>query len=562
MRPILSSGRFFALLVILAGTGLVPRDLRAEQDVGGEANAGAPGSQIHLPEADVGRAVLYAFDDRAIAATGNLQLAMEAPEKYAGNPVLAIGRGGEPDEWQLRFYGTILWNQGKFRMWYLAASYEGFVTPWQGGGIDFRGWRVAYAESPDGLHWTKPDLGLMEFRGSRHNNLVGMPAGFHGYHALVRYEPEDPDPSRRFKMMAEVRLTGDYVIPGGGPEGAYVPLYSPDGLRWRLADELIPAQGKVISAGFHLVTSFEAAGFYKWQGMYYLSGQNYAKPRQAAAMAPEGRHIQLYHSPDLIHWSQAQTMGYARQGQFGIGAGADKEAGRVAYADEQTHEGAAVWDRGNVLLALTGFWHGARDWTKITHDLGFLISDDGLHYREPQPEFIFARVGQKGRDWDYGGLAQGQAFANVGDKTYVWYGAPMDQSEGPRTGRPFLREGGVGLLTLGRDRFGSLSTRDPDQDGVLVTEKIRAERPAKIWVNAEGLGPDSPLRVELLDGQERPLAGYSGPAASVLDHSGLRLPVAWSPSSAATPPGPFKIQLRFEGPERNAIRFYAIYLGY
>src|SRR5476651_2735911 len=120
-------------------------------------------------------------------------------------------------------------------------------------------------------------------------------------------------------MMAEVRLTGDIVIPGGGPEGAYVPLYSPDGLRWRLADELL-ANGKNISADFHLPTSFEAAGFYKWQGLYYVSGQNYANPRKVAAMAPLGRHIQLYHSADLIHWSEAQTMGYARQGQYRLSA--------------------------------------------------------------------------------------------------------------------------------------------------------------------------------------------------------------------------------------------------
>ena len=560
MNSLPSFRRLFAFTLL--GAALVPAWLSAQDDRDGENPAGSPGGQIHLPEADVGQAMLYAFDDRAIAATGNLQLAMEAPEKYPGNPVLPIGRAGQPDEWQLRFYGTILWNQGKFRMWYLAASYEGFVMPLQGGDVDFRGWRVAYAESPDGIHWTKPDLNLMEFRGSWHNNLVGMPAGFHGYHALVRFEPEEPDPSRRFKMMAEVRLTGEYVIPGGGPEGAYVPLYSSDGLSWRLADELVPAQGKVISGDFHLVTSFEAAGFYKWQGLYYLSGQNYGKPRQAAAMAPPGRHVQLYHSADLIHWSEAQTMGFARQGQFGISTALPLEAGRIVYADEQTHEGASVWNRGNVLLALTGFWHGNSDWTKITHDLGFLTSDDGLHFREPQPEFIFAHVGEKGRDWDYGGLAQAQAFANVGDKTFVWYGAPMDQSEGPRTGHPFLREGGVGLLTLGRDRFGGLSTREPDRDAVLVTEKIRADRPVKLWINAEGVGPDSRLRVELLDEFERPLAGFAGPSAAVLTHSGLRTPVTWSAAqSAAAISGPFKIQIRFEGPERNAIRLYAIYLG-
>ncbi|MFH1008344.1 MAG: hypothetical protein V1800_12725 [Candidatus Latescibacterota bacterium] len=31
---------------------------------------------------------------------------------------------------------------------------------------------LCYAESPDGVHWTKPDLGLVEYQGNRHNNIL------------------------------------------------------------------------------------------------------------------------------------------------------------------------------------------------------------------------------------------------------------------------------------------------------------------------------------------------------------------------------------------------------
>ncbi|HOW73513.1 MAG TPA: hypothetical protein PKY77_23170 [Phycisphaerae bacterium] len=31
---------------------------------------------------------------------------------------------------------------------------------------------VCYAESRDGIHWTRPDLGIVEFKGSRTNNVV------------------------------------------------------------------------------------------------------------------------------------------------------------------------------------------------------------------------------------------------------------------------------------------------------------------------------------------------------------------------------------------------------
>lgn len=525
-----------------------------------------------VDDAKVDEAVLFAFDDHSIPFTANLQLSMEAPEKYPGNPLFSIGQPGTPDEWGLEYYGSVIRHGGKFMMWYIAASAEGFDTPLQGGGLDWRGWRFAYAESPDGIHWVKPDLGLTEFRGSRHNNLIQMPDGFRGYHALVRYEPEEPDPSRRFKMLALLCATGNLIVPGVVynqgrmfvDDRVFLPMYSADGLRWRVADELPVGNGKTISPNYHLLGSMEGSGLYKWKGMYYVTSQSWGRSGQAA-MPPYGRHIQIWRSPDFLHWSETQTMGYARQGQFrrptAATGGGTIGIGTHDGANEQTHEGASVWNRGNVLIGITGFWHGTSRWEDLTHDLGFLISNDGLHFREPQPDFLFARVGQAGRDWDYGGLTQGQGFENVGDKTYFWYGGPFDQSEGPRTGRPIPREGAVGLLTLDRDRFGSLSTRDPNEDGNLITSEIEANQPARLSVNAEGLGPDSRLRVELLDVSERPQPGYSGEQAAIVERSGLRVPVSWGVRDridAGT--RPFKLQVRFEGPERNAIRLYALYL--
>ena len=516
---------------------------------------------IHVNEADVPEAVLFAFDDHAVAFTDNLQLAMEPAEKFSGNPVLRAGRDGDPDEYQLRYYGTVIRVNGKYRMWYNAADKQGFAASGADGATTWLGWRFAYAESSDGIHWVKPSLGLVAFRGSRDNNLIAVPEGFRGYDSLVLYEPEAPDPSRRYKMLAQVRRAGTLEVPGGTSENAFIPLYSADGLRWRVADELTEASPHRIVAGFQLVTAVEAAGLYRWQGMYYLSGQAIGPHARRAATIPYGRHVQIWHSADFLHWSEAQTLGYARQGQYRrptLRFG-DKSPGAV-YQGEQTHEGASVWNRGNVLIGLTGFWHGDEDWNKVTHPLGFLVSNDGLHFREPEPEFIFAEVGARGRDWDYGGLAQGQGFENVGDKTYIWYGAPMDQSEGDRTGRPNSRGGGVGLLVLVRDRFGSLSTRDPERDGTAVTSELTATQPFRIWVNAEGLGPESWLEVELVDAAERPLPGSGGPVR--LGRSGLRVPVALPGGGPSpVPSGPFRIRLRFTGPERNAIRLYALYVG-
>jgi len=512
----------------------------------------------------VEEATLFSFDDISIPYTYNLYLSMHAAQKHPDNPVVPLGEDGEPDEWAQTYYGTVIRHEGKFKMWYIGTSREGFESPELGGnrysgGIDTRGWRALYAESEDGVRWVKPNLGLVEFRGSRDNNIVLMPEGFRGYHIMVLHEPEDPDPTRHFKATVQVTNYGGYTVPQvaaettfRGPPGAYLTLYSEDGLRWRLAEELIPEGGKTISGGIQLVTRLEGTGLWKWKGMYYLAGQGKGSP----AVEPYGRHVEIFRSSDLIHWSRTQTMGFAREGQF-----RRPRSLKRPLPNEQTHEGVSVWNRGNVLIGITGFWHGGAKWTDVLHPLGFLVSNDGLHFREPLPEFIFAEVGEDGRDWDYGGLSQGQGFENVGDKTYIWYGQ-MDQRMGIRAGTPWKRHRGIGLLLLDRDRFGSLSVRDPDEVGILLTSDLQLEGAAQLWVNAEGLGPRSSLKVELLDRLERPLPAFSGVNSAVVEKSGLRTPIHWRSAHPLRNLGdPFKIRVTLQGDESGAIRLYALYLG-
>ncbi|HSN12712.1 MAG TPA: hypothetical protein VLS51_11445 [Propionibacteriaceae bacterium] len=56
---------------------------------------------------------------------------------------------------------------------------------------------LLYAESTDGVSWTKPALGLHLFDGSAENNIL-LP-GAHG--ASVFVDEQDPDPERRYKMV-------------------------------------------------------------------------------------------------------------------------------------------------------------------------------------------------------------------------------------------------------------------------------------------------------------------------------------------------------------------------
>ena len=90
-------------------------------------------------------------------------------------------------------YGTVAWDGGKLRLWYQVLT---------------KGNHVGYAESRDGIHWTKPDLGIIEFNGSKANNFCLSAAqpevgGGECHNPSVLRCPEPADPA---KALRPVRL--------------------------------------------------------------------------------------------------------------------------------------------------------------------------------------------------------------------------------------------------------------------------------------------------------------------------------------------------------------------
>ena len=516
---------------------------------------GAPwseGEEVAHEQADTsGEVTLFSFDNVSIPFTHNLRLAMCRPERHAANPVVRRGGPGTPDEFGVQFYGSVVRDQGRFRMWYIAVDRE---LERDGGCV--RCLRPAYAESEDGVHWIKPELGLVEYHGSRDNNLVLMEPAPLGVICLkVLAEPDDPDPARRYKMSAHTWWTE------GKARGraTLAPLFSPDGLRWRLAIDSKPVRGMLPVEDIVLPRHhFEGAGgLHKFNGVYYASGQGgpyyadgvfvFSKGEGHGVVDCSGRELLMHRSSDFIHWSRTANVGFYREGQhrwFPRGQG------------EETHEGVSVWNRGNVLLGLYGQWHGAGEDKDVSLDLGFLVSNDGAHFREPVTEWTFLQRGEDGA-WDQGGLLQGQGFENVGDQTYIWYGA-WDPRETSKTYRP---RGGVGLLALARDRFGFLSPRRSERGAELITAPVRLHDAARILANVAGLGPRASLRVELLDRRERPLPQFSGDGAAVVRESGFASPVLWKGGGHfGQLREPVRMRVIFDGEGREQIALYALYV--
>lgn len=111
---------------------------------------------------------------------------------------------------------------------------------------------LCVAISDDGIFWIKPELNLVEFEGSKANNIVMLFA--HG--SSVLYDEDEVDPTRRYKLMTKIEYS---------PTDRYMAVaFSADGLsfsqpiRWKKHNPQADTHNYVlkdhISKEFHLIT--------------------------------------------------------------------------------------------------------------------------------------------------------------------------------------------------------------------------------------------------------------------------------------------------------------------
>ncbi len=147
------------------------------------------------------------------------------------------------------FGGTVIYDEGRYRLWYDCLPKEDIGTDRMG---NFN--IVRYAESDNGFDWKLPSLGLIEYNGSRKNNIVygsslTPETGYHG--GCVFKDPSAPAEERYKAFYLGLVSQGlldkylkkcpDKVDPMclHNPHAIFGAV-SPDGLRWApLPDPLV-----------------------------------------------------------------------------------------------------------------------------------------------------------------------------------------------------------------------------------------------------------------------------------------------------------------------------------
>ena len=177
---------------------------------------------------DVGDRRQVFIDHRFLESSQGVRLRVHPPRK-TGEFTIA-----QEHPWESRrvgLYGTVLKVGETYHMWY--ESLANFDRDEAGGHTlkverDRSEWRryMCYARSRDGINWEKPNLGLVEFEGSRKNNIVAGhgAAGIEKQaYGMVFLDPNAP-PEERFRLVVRLR--------GGGRNQLNV-YSAPDGIHFR-----------------------------------------------------------------------------------------------------------------------------------------------------------------------------------------------------------------------------------------------------------------------------------------------------------------------------------------
>ena len=347
-------------------------------------------------------------------------------------------------------------RRARYRMWYECYDVAGWDT---GDDTSF-----CYAESRDGIHWSKPALGLFEYQGSQKNNIlfrqIGQGSGRSRVHGTGVFRDPTAPPEARYKAVSQ-GIWGDRT-----PPHRIAGMFSPDGLRWTRYAQ--PICDVFADSQF---SCFWDSGLKK----YVLYGR---------AEGGVGR----AESSDFSHFEPLRPLLTTDQRD---------------PPDSSLYNPAALMYAGAAHLYL--MFPSLYQHRPQTLDIRLAASRDGIHWTWPQQDAALVPLGPA----DSKTLYLGQGLIRAGDEMWLYYsGSPLRHNEAEfdnlkklRAPRTFRR------VVLGRDRFVSA---DAGRDGgYFVTPPLRFTG-AVLRLNVETC-PGGSVRVGLLneDGQAIPGRGVA-----------------------------------------------------
>ena len=381
---------------------------------------------------------------------------------------------------------TVFADSGRFRMYYRGSTNEDYVIasllkPGEKAVADHPQ-VTCYAESKDGIRWTRPDLGLVEFAGSKKNNIL-----FQNVFSDTFAPFRDANPA----APAEERYKGVATRAVGTRKYALFGLVSADGLRWKQMQ-----QEPILTDGF-----FDTQNLVFWdtvRGRYFAFYRDF-KDRI--------RSFKIATSDDFRHWTPGVWA------DFG-----DTPAEQIYTIAAQPYFRAP-----HILLAFPRrFVLGRRfpEDSKIegVSDVVFLSSRDGFHWNRGFLEAML-RPGIEERNWTHRSNAPGAGLLDTGPNEVSMY-----VSRHISAPTHFLER-----FTFRKDGFASVYAGY--RGGEMVTKPFRFQG-SRLYLNyaTSAVGH---VRVELRDQQDRAIPGFTLADCPEMYGDRIEQAVPWKASLAA-----------------------------
>lgn len=489
--------------------------------------AGAAG--VPAPVTDIGSRRELFVDDLLIEQLGGrAQLRLHQPQ-----PREIVIEHDAPWEGSGSAYHSLFQDGDRYRLYYKAWHLEGSQkNPYTG---DADAHRLCYAESRDGIHWTKPALGLFEYEGSKANNIV-IPSGWWGGLHLSAAESAvflDENPAvpadARYKALVRCRQPWGLVA-----------FKSADGVRWTpLSETPVITEGAFDSQ--NLAFWDPVRGEYRAYWRYFTEGVTNEKTWKMGGY----RGIRTATSQDFIHWTPYedvtypgaspdvhlytnQIKNYHRAPHLFIGT-------PMHYIDRGWGDSVrALPERENRELRASV---NPRYGTAVS-DAFLITSRDGVRFKRWEEAFLRPGIEREGT-WNYG--HQCLAWHIIETASSLDGGAPNELSfyavESYWTGKSST----LRRHTLRLDGF--VSVNAPMAGGELLTRPLRFTG-AELRLNFSSAAGGGVL-VEIQDESGRPVSGYSLADSQVVYGDALGRKVTWKHGADVSALQGRPVRLRF-----------------
>jgi hypothetical protein len=395
------------------------------------------------------------LDSRIIAEVTNAKLELGTVEKHAGNPLFV-----EDKPWEKRIdnmYGNVVYDESDnlYKCWYspfiIDNSARG-MTQAERDTIDYdppdeREMAVCYAASVDGINWVKPEMNLVEYEGSKANNILIRGEGKIGEHwegphgSGIFIDKRDPDPNRQYKAILKAEIISV--------------AFSSDGINW---GEPIQCPEADVAGDTHN-NAFWAPTLGKYVGITRTWG--------AGGDGRWHRQVGRIESDDFLNWSKAKVVlegssyryqTYAMPTFFYGGV----YLGLVAVHDQEDDR---VWTE----LAWSP---DTKDWKRISEGKALIAgSDEPLAY-------------------DYGCVYACATPVFLDEEIRLYYGASDYLHFG-------WRVGSLAMATLRPDGFAGFEQEFPDKQATILTKPIPYNGNS-LRISADVLNGGS-VKVQVLD---------------------------------------------------------------